>query len=307
MTDQNDRRQHYNKSKALTTIAVLAIGIFAATLVASQVLSRASAQSNDDNNNTGNSTVSTVSTSGTATTKVDPDKVSVTVGVETDGATASEATAKNAEQMDKVIAALLGLNITEDQLSTSYFSVYPVYDYQYPPCIMQEGEGGTMAEGNTNSSDANNGTSTIRPDIYPMPPECQQKSVITGYKASNSLTVTLDGNADVGEVIDTAVQAGANTINGAYFYASQELQEQVREDLIGMAIANAESRANSAAAAVGMEVTGVKSINLNDVYFPIFERGFASSDAGIAGSPPTPILPGQQEITMNVQVTYFIG
>jgi hypothetical protein len=302
MTDQKDSRQHYNKSKVLTTIAVLAIGIFAATLVTSQVLSRASAQSNDDDNNNGNSTVST---SGTATTKVDPDKVSVTVGVETDGATASEATAKNAEQMDKVIAALKGLNITEDQLSTSYFSVYPVYDYQYPPCIMQGG--GMMAEGNATSSDAKNGSSTIRPDIYPMPPECQQKSVITGYKASNSLTVTLDGDANVGEVIDTAVQAGANTISGAYFYASQELQEEVREDLIAKAIANAENRANSAAKAAGMEITGVKSINLNDVYFPYFERGFASSDAGIAGSPPTPILPGQQEITMNVQVTYFIG
>lgn len=300
MTDQEDSRQHYKKSKTLTTIAVLAIGVFAATLVVSQALSMASAQSNDDDNDNG---TSTVSTSGTAIAKVDPDKVSVTVGVETDGATASEATATNAEQMDKVITALKGLNITEDQLSTGYFSVYPVYEYQYPPCIMQEG--GTMADGNTSSSDANSGM--IRPEIYPQPPECQPKSVITGYKASNSLIVTLDGNANVGKVIDTAVQAGANTISGAYFYASQELQEQVRGDLIEKAIANAESRANTAAAAVGMEVTGVKSINLNDVYFPIFERGFASSDSGIAGSPPTQILPGQQEISMTVQVTYFIG
>ena len=303
MTDQEDSRQYSKKAKTLTTLALLAIGVFAATLVSSQALSMASAQSNADDNDNGNSTVST---SGMATTKVDPDKVSVTVGVETDGATASDATAKNAEQMDKVIAALKGLNITEEQLSTNYFSVYPVYDYQYPPCIMQEG-GGTVAEGNASSSDANTGTSTIRPDIYPQPPECQPKSVITGYKASNSLTVTLDGNADVGEVIDTAVQAGANTISGAYFYASQELQEQVRNDQIEQAIANAESRANSAAAAVGMEVTGVKSINLNDVYFPMFERSFATSDSGIAGSPPTIILPGQQEITMTVQVTYFIG
>lgn len=303
MTDQEDSRQHYKKSKIIATIALLAIGVFAATLVASQALSMASAQSTDDDNDNRNSTVST---SGTATTEVDPDKVSVTVGVETDGVTASEATAMNAEQMDKVIAALKGLNISEDQLSTSYFSVYPVYDYQYPPCIMQEG-GGIPAEGNASSSDANSGTGIIRPDIYPQPPECQPKSVITGYKSSNSLTVTLDGNANVGEVIDTAVQAGANTISGAYFYASQELQEQVREDLIAKAIANAESRANSAAVAVGMEVTGVKSINLNDVYFPMFERSFATSDSGIAGSPPTTILPGQQEITMTVQVTYFIG
>jgi hypothetical protein len=54
-----------------------------------------------------------------------------------------------------------------------------------------------------------------------------------------------------------------------------------------------------------MTVNGVKSINLNDVYFPIFNPRVMAADAGV--SAPTPILPGEQEITMTVQVTYFIG
>jgi uncharacterized protein len=285
--------------KSVAIIAVLAIGVFAAALLASQQLSTASAQTNGD---TDDDERSTVSTSGTATTKVNPDKVSLTVGVETDGANATEAVSKNADLMQKVIAALKGLGITDDQISTGYFSVYPTYDYEYPPCILREGEGGTMSDG----SGSNDSSQTkASPAIYPPPYECQPKNIITGYKASNSLTVTLEGNADVGKVIDTAVEAGASNINGAYFFVSQELQEQIREGLIEDAIDNARSRADKAASAVDMNVTGVKSINLNDVYFPIFNEKFASADAGIAGS--TPILPGEQEISMTVQVTYFIG
>jgi hypothetical protein len=45
-----------------------------------------------------------------------------------------------------------------------------------------------------------------------------------------------------------------------------------------------------------MAVTGVQSINLNDVYFPIFAREAALSD--------TQILPGQQEVSMTVNVVF---
>ena len=41
--------------------------------------------------------------------------------------------------------------------------------------------------------------------IYPPPPECNPSNVITGYTASNSVTVTLDADENVGSVIDSAV------------------------------------------------------------------------------------------------------
>ena len=269
---------------------ILAMGMVGASIAGGHMLS-ASAQNSDDPmpvdigcptgaevcEDVEGAVHSVVSTSGTATTKVQPDKFSVTVGVETNGTTAQEAADGNAVAMDKVIAALRALGISEDQISTSNYNVYPVYEYRQPtePCIL----------------------------IYPPPPECQPKNEITGYRASNSVTVTLDadGQIDAGEVIDTAIGAGANTVQGAYYFLSQERQMEVQEGLIQQAIENARQRATVAASAVGMGIDRVKSINLNDVYFPVFSRG-----AGLEAA-DTQILPGQQDVAMTVTVVYVMS
>lgn len=269
--------------KILGLIAgILAMGLVAASIAGGQALSAAAQQNAEEpipvdlGCPTGAEVCeeAEVSTSGTATTKVNPDKVSVTIGVETRGETAQEAAEANAELMNKVIAALKSLGIADDQISTSWYSVNPVYEWRSPPCI----------------------------EIYPQPPECAPKSEITGYSASNSVTVTLDADEDVGKVIDEAVAAGATNVNGAYFFVSAERQEEVRSSLIEEAIANARGRADKAAAAVEMQVTGVKSISLNDVSFPVFYKDFAMAEGA-----STPVLPGQQEVSMTVQVTFVMS
>jgi uncharacterized protein YggE len=299
-----DSNKMSNDKKLVLLVGILAAGIFAAAYASTQFLS-ANAQSTNETV-TGNSTSgddqpmpvdigcptgaevcedvidhtvrSTVSTSGTATTKVQPDKYSVTVGVETNGTTAQEAADRNAAAMEQVISALRELGISEENISTSNYSVYPVYEYRQPtePCIM----------------------------IYPPPPECQPSNVITGYKASNSVTVTLDADGDLeaGQIIDTVIEAGANTVQGAYFFLSQERQLQVQEDLIHQAIENARQRATIAASAVGMGVDRVKSISLNDVYFPVYAKEVSVAQAG-----GTQILPGQQEVTLTVNVVYVMA
>jgi uncharacterized protein YggE len=287
-----------NSDKKLVLLAgVLAAGIFSAAFAGTQFLS-ANAQSTngtdlDDSpmpvdigcptgaevcEDVSNETHATVSTSGTATTKVQPDKFSVTVGVETNGTTAQEAADRNAEQVAQVIAALRGLGIAEADISTSSYSVFPVFGERpaADACIM----------------------------IYPPPPECLPGTEITGYRASSSVTVTLDadGEIDAGQVIDTAIEAGANTVQGAYFFLSQERQMEVQEGLISEAIENARQRAVIAASAVGMGVDRVKSISLNDVYFPVFAR-----DTSVAQEGGTQILPGQQDVTLTVNVVYVIA
>jgi len=266
MSDQNMNRRNF----ALIA-GILAIGLVAATIVGGQSMA-AAAQQQQEQNSTEHPTVST---NGSASVDVQPDKVSVTVGVETDGKTAAEAAAANADLMEKVLAALRELGVTDEQMSTSNYSVFPVYNTTKPEvCIM----------------------------IYPPPPECLPRDEIVGYKASNSVTVTVDASFDAGSVIDAAVEAGATNVNGAYFFVSQEKQQEIRDSLISQAIANARSRADKAAEAVDMEVIGVKSLSLNDVYFPVFYRDFAAEAAS-----PTPILPGQQQVTMTVQAVFNMG
>jgi hypothetical protein len=138
---------------------------------------------------------------------------------------------------------------------------------------------------------------------YPIPPECYVNQEITGYKASNSISVTLDADGDIsaGEVIDTAIKGGANTVSGAYFFLSQQRQLEVQQGLTEDAIANARHRADIAAGAVGTEITGIKSINLDDVSFPPFYFARAAEEL----SSSTQILPGQQEVTMTVNVVYL--
>ena len=229
--------------------------------------------------------LSTVSTSGTATTRVTPDMFSVIVGVQTNGTTAQEAVSRNANLTAQVIAALRRLGINENQTETSSYSVSPIYESRQPPsqppCI----------------------------DAYPPPPGCEPKQEIIGYSASNSVTVTLSVSAGVnaGQVIDASVQAGANNVNGLYFFVSPDRQQEIRDSLIRDAITNARQRANIAADAVGMIVSGVQSVNLNDVIFPVFRSELSTTaGAGADLSPPTQILPGEQEVSTTVSIVYYI-
>jgi uncharacterized protein len=236
---------------------------------------------------------STVSTSGTSTTEVRPDQVSVTVGVETNDTTAQEAVSQNANLTAQVITAVMGLGINENLIETSSFSVSPIYEPRQPlqPCI----------------------------EIYPPPPECETRQEIIGYRVTNTVTATLDvpflrmltqptPDLNAGQVIDAAIGAGANRVDAVVFFISQDRQQEIRDTLISDAIANARQRANIAAEALGMTVSGVESATLYPIDFPVFNVGVREGSAAGADSVsvPTQILPGQQEVSTTVNVVFYI-
>src|SRR5918994_462580 len=146
------------------------------------------------------------------------------------------------------------------------------------------------------------------------------------YKARNyrlpgyyTVTVTLDvpflrmvtqptPDVNAGQVIDVAVRAGANRVDGIVFFISPDRQQEIRDTLIGDAIANARQRANIAAEALGMAVSGVESAIINPIDFPVFSVGLREGSAAGADSlsAPTQILPGQQEVSTTVSVVFYI-
>ena len=291
-------RSTRNVKKLAFFVGLLAAGLLtAAALFAGTQMLNAHAQTSSEIDTLGqnnslvqapslSANLSTVSTSGTATTQVTPDMFSVIVGVETNGTTAQEAVSRNANLTGQVITALSVLGISENQIGTSTYSVLPIYEYRPPlqPC----------------------------PEIYPPPPGCEPRQEIIGYSASNSVTVTLNLNAgvDAGQIIDASVQAGANNVNGLYFFVSPDRQQEIRDSLFRDAIASARQRANIAAEALGMTVSQVQSVDLREVFFPIF-RGLeeVSTAEAVADtvSVPTPILPGEQEVSTTVSIVFYMS
>jgi len=69
----------------------------------------------------------TISVSGSGTASMQADEATVTLGVQTQGETASEAIERNAELMAAVIDAIKALGLTEEDMKTVSYNVYPIY------------------------------------------------------------------------------------------------------------------------------------------------------------------------------------
>jgi len=123
------------------------------------------------------STPRLVRASGEGVVSVVPDRAKVSVGAVTQAATAQEAAAQNASQVEAVLAQLRSLLGASADIKTISYSLTP--NYRYP-------QGGG-------------------------PP------TLVNYTASNTVEVTLADLSLIGKVIDTAAQAGANQIQSLRF------------------------------------------------------------------------------------------
>ena len=237
----------------------------------------------DVNNTSGISTTisnSTLYASGNAETKVKPDKVVLSLAVETTNKTANAALIANSDIMTRVLTALKAAGVKDNETSTSFFNISPNHNNTEP------------AESEIHPGGAGN---------------------IKSYTVTNSINIESFNLANVSQWIDAAVTAGANNVNNIYFTLSDERQRDTENTLLKQAIDNAKNKADIAASALGLRVLGVTSINLNVGYQPplplfkqeAFAREVPSATSGSASA--TPIITGQQEVTTNVDVVFKIG
>jgi uncharacterized protein len=123
---------------------------------------------------------------------------------------------------------------------------------------------------------------------------------IRGYTVSNSVSVVVRDLASLGELLDAAVQAGANNVYGLSFSVAEPkvLGEQARAN----AIADAQARAAQMAQAAGLSVGEVLAIS-ESIGGPVpmpFAEAAMSQKAG------APIEPGLHGVSAQVQVTFVL-
>jgi hypothetical protein len=201
----------------------------------------------------------TISVTGEARISVPPDLAQIDGGVTSEAKTAREASEANNAAMGKVLLALKGAGIDEKDYQTSRLSLQPQ-------------------------------SSPSRPGV---------PSTITGYRASNRVTIRLRDVAKVATVIDTLVGAGANDIGGINFMVAQasKLLDEAREK----AIADARRKAEIYAKAAGVTLGAPLSISEGGAPAPIAFRRMA---AGVPES--APVAPGEETLQLSVSVSWAI-
>lgn len=149
--------------------------------------------------------------SGNATVSLSADTAALQIGVTTRNESVREAQSENTLLMSAVIEAILKTGVDEKDISTSQFDVYSTIDYVLD-------ETGRNVE----------------------------KRV---FQVSNMLHVTIRDLSLLGAVLDTAVEAGANTTYGISFSSSKE--NEAYQQALTRAVEDAANKAQVLATAAG--------------------------------------------------------
>jgi len=145
------------------------------------------------------------------------------------------------------------------------------------------------------------GYKTLQTQQVSLNPNTNAKGHVTGYTANDTVTVT-GKIANAGALIDAAVGAGANNVDGPTLGVSN--QALVYNTALQRAVANARAKAKALAKAGGFRIGRVLNIVEQSSPTPL---QFSAPAAKSAGAPPTPVVGGTQQVTADVQVSFAIG
>ncbi len=210
-------------------------------------------------------TDSVLTVQGSAEVRVVPDLAVVRLGVVEQASTAEDAQDGVNGVVNRIINALRAAGIEESDVQTSRLTLSPVYSRQRP-------------DGN-------------------------QPPAIIAYRAANTITVRVEALDRIGEVIDVALGAGANQLEGVSF----ELQDDSasRQAALRDAVGEARDKAEAIADALGVALVSILSVNEGGVMIgrPVMEMSRALS---LQQGAPTPVSPGEVSVGASVTIQYRI-
>jgi uncharacterized protein YggE len=136
---------------------------------------------------------------------------------------------------------------------------------------------------------------TVEINLFPQ--HRPNSGEISGYQGVQRVTVAVDDLALVGRVLDAAVTAGANLLDGVTFTLRDPAASRVRA--FAAAVQDARAAANALAAAAGLPTPRIVRIEEMGATAPV------RMDAmGAAPMISTPVLPGTLSINAQVRVVF---
>ncbi len=206
----------------------------------------------------------TITVLGEGTVVTQPDVAQIQVGVEVTGDNAQDASAEAAATMQEILDALTDVGVAVKDIQTSSYNIY-----------------------------------VERPAT---PQGAISDKVI--YHVGNSVSITVRDLDTVGDVLDAAIAAGANSIYGVTFNVDDT--DEVMAEARSLAAEDALDRAEELAGLHGVALGEVVSVSevINGMAIPAYDSVNASMGLGSAGGP---ISPGEMKMTARLQVVYAIA
>ncbi len=206
--------------------------------------------------------VNSITVSGTGKASGTPDVAYINLGVDNVAANVAQAVAEANRDMAAIIAAVRAAGVAAEDIQTQSFNVWP--EDRYDP----------------------------------------QTGAPTGeraYRVQNALSVTVRDIEKVSSVIDAALQAGADSVNGLSFGIADttELEAQARLK----AVEDARQRGAELAKAFGVTLGAPIIISES---FGGGAPPMVYAQAGLGGGGPQ-ITPGQLSVSVQLTVTFAIG
>ena len=206
---------------------------------------------------------------------VPADLASFNIKIKSREKTVTEARENTARYANRVVDAIKKLNISEDDIQTTSFNIYPETRW-----IEKKDDFGTYSE-----------------------------STIIAYSVENSINVLVRNLDDLGKVIDEATIAGENQIqiNSINFSISNinSYEKKLREN----AAINAKNKAQTYVESLGLKLGNLNY--LNEISSPIATPSYAprmeiamSADSQYT---PSTFIPGDIEISISIQANFEIS
>lgn len=190
----------------------------------------------------------TIAVTGSGKVPVVPDMATIRLGVSLERQTAKAARKAAADAMTKVVTAIRGLGIADEDIATSSISLGPVYNYS---------------------------SSGSAPRIR-------------GYQFTNIVTVTVRDLEVIGDVLDDGVLAGATSVDGITFDVADRVaaEAKAREAAVKDAKAKAETLANGVGVQITGVASMIESVSTPIWYDRMYAAGAAEDAATpiLAGS-----------------------
>lgn len=142
---------------------------------------------------------------------------------------------------------------------------------------------------------------TVGIDLQPeyARPELTDRPTLTGYRATLRMQVrSRPGRA--GDLIDAALQAGANRLEGVQF--TREAVQEPRKEAIQKAIEQAMDQARTALTPLSLSVIEVREIQVGQSYLPPIPLAVGGMDFARAEMASTPVQAGEVEVRAHVTV-----